>query len=129
MTSDYLLLCCLIIPSSVLAGMTPDCRQTDFPSLKRINVGTERIWNFSAKDRFLSTSILMILALVPTLFLTCSRIGFNCLQGPHHSAEKSTSTGSVDFNNSANLLIMSVFSSQCSVVRSPKSEVRRTLSR
>ena len=101
-----------MIPSSVLAGITPDWRQTDLPSLNRIIVGTERIWNLSAKVRFLSTSILMIFAEFPILAFNCSNIGFNCLQGPHHSAEKSTKTGSGDFNNSANLLIVSVSSSQ-----------------
>ena len=95
-----------MIPSKVLAGITPDCRQTDLPSLNRIRVGTERIWNLSAKVRFLSTSILMILAESPILDFSCSKIGFNCLHGPHHSAEKSTKTGSGDFNSSANLLII-----------------------
>jgi hypothetical protein len=32
------------------------------------------------------------------------------LHGPHHSAEKSTKTGSGDFNNSANLLMVIQFS-------------------
>jgi hypothetical protein len=54
----------------------------------------------------------MILAEVPTFDLTCSKIGFSCLHGPHHSAEKSTKTGSGDFKSSANLLMLSVVSGQ-----------------
>ena len=99
-----------MMPSKVLAGTTPDWRQTDFPSLNKIKVGTDLIWNWSDNDLFLSTSILMILAESPTLDFNCSKIGFNCLQGPHHSAEKSTKTGSGDFNNSANLLMVIQFS-------------------
>jgi hypothetical protein len=34
---------CLMMPSKVLAGTTPDWRQTDFPSLNKIKVGTDLI--------------------------------------------------------------------------------------
>jgi hypothetical protein len=34
---------CLMIPSNVVAGTTPDWRQTDFPSLNKIKVGTDLI--------------------------------------------------------------------------------------
>lgn len=42
---------------------------------------------------FLSTSIFMIFALSPIFDFNSSRMGFIILQGPHHSAEKSTRTG------------------------------------
>ena len=51
----------------------------------------------------------MILAESPILDFNCSKIGFNCLQGPHHSAEKSTKTGSGVFKSSLNLLMIFVF--------------------
>src|SRR6187549_2575817 len=51
---------------------------------------------------FLSTSIFTIFALSPTFNFRSSKMGFIILQGPHHSAEKSTKTGVSLFINSEN---------------------------
>src|SRR5512135_3612611 len=59
---------------------------------------------FAAVFGFSSTLSLTILTLSPSCPAISSRAGAIWRQGPHHSAQKSTSTGSEDFRTSASKL-------------------------
>jgi len=76
--------------SSEDAGKAPGCENTSTPSRKAISVGMEVIWAAEAIPRSASVSTL------PKTTSGCfseaaSKTGANCRQGPHHSAQKSTS--------------------------------------
>ena len=66
---------------------------TALPPLKTINVGMPRMLNFPGMSGFASTSTLQTLTFPAYSVAISSRIGAIILQGPHHSAQKSTSTG------------------------------------
>ena len=60
-----------------------------------------RMPNFAGVAGLESTSIFVKLTLPAYSEATSSTIGAIILHGPHHSAQKSTSTGLSDFNTSA----------------------------
>src|ERR1044071_8812972 len=99
---------CSMICFSWCAGTTPDCLHSISPFLKRISVGTPLTWYTPATCGFLSTSIFTMVALSPSAFFTSDNMGAIILQGPHHSAEKSTSTGLSDCIRSANFTVVSI---------------------
>src|SRR5690606_17800197 len=66
------------------------------PSLNSSNIGIDRTWYFMAVLRFWSMSTFTTLALPAYSAASWSRAGAIILQGPHHCAQKSTSTGSSD---------------------------------
>lgn len=84
------------------ACITPDWRNLISPFLKIINVGTDCTWYAAAACGFLSMSTFIIFALSPTFEDTSFNIGAIILQGPHHSAEKSTRTGVSELIRSLN---------------------------
>src|SRR5262245_53716809 len=71
-----------------------------FPSLKIISVGIDWMLYFAAVCGFSSTLSLTILTFSPSDPAISSRAGAIIRQGPHHSAQKSTTTGLVAFNTS-----------------------------
>src|SRR6185437_6070872 len=85
------------MPSSTFfnlsARVTPLCRHLIWPSRKTISVGTLCIPYADATAGLRSMSIFRMVILSPILSLTSLSIGGIILQGPHHSAEKSTRTG------------------------------------
>ena len=62
-----------------------------------------------ARSSCWSTSIFAIRALSPTINFSSSKTGFIALQGPHHSAKKSTKTGTGDCIKSSNFSIIFPF--------------------
>src|SRR5215471_6589410 len=98
---------------------TPTIRSTSCPFLKRIRVGMPLIPKLAMPSPFSSTFILSTFALPWYFSAIASTVGAIRLQGPHHSAQKSTRTGSEDFKTSAskasaftsftNILIISPF--------------------
>src|SRR5471030_2504559 len=78
--------------SSVLESR-PTCVALTWPSLKRINVGMPRTPNLGGVAGLLSTSNLTILILPTYFWAISSKSGAIDLHGPHHCAQKSTSTG------------------------------------
>lgn len=78
---------------------------TSWPALKNFMVGMLIIWYFADASSGCSSTLTL-----PTLTLPlysspiCSMRGERILQGPHHSAQKSTITGMSDFNTSASKL-------------------------
>jgi hypothetical protein len=71
------------------------------PSLKIINVGMLRIPNLGAVASFWSMLNLAILILPANSSAIYSITGAIILQGPHHSAQKSTKTGRSEPRTSA----------------------------
>lgn len=65
--------------------------------------------NCCAASRLRSISTLMMVALSPNLSFASFKIGAIILQGPHHSAEKSTSTGFSELITSWKLAITFLF--------------------
>ena len=81
-----------IIVFNCCAGTTPDCRHFTTPFLKMISVGTDCTLYAIAACWFLSTSIFTIFTSSLVIEASSFNIGAIILHGPHHSAEKSTST-------------------------------------
>src|SRR5690606_4516837 len=73
----------------------PGNSSTGWPFTSRNTVGTDRIWNAAASCCSLSTSTLASSNAPLYSPASFSRIGPRVLQGPHHSAQKSISTGVV----------------------------------
>lgn len=69
------------------------------PCFHSTRVGTDCILYSEDKEIFLSISIFSIMILFPIFFFNSSRTGFIILQGPHHSAKKSTRTGGITCDN------------------------------
>src|SRR5919108_4318032 len=84
--------CCLIFPSSVALGTAPITVSTCCPFLKNRMLGIERTLNRMAVRWLLSTSTLATLARPAYSPASCSRTGATIWHGPHHVAQKSTST-------------------------------------
>src|SRR2546425_7513834 len=82
--------------SSFCARPTTD--STTWPPLKIRIVGIPRIWNLNETFGFSSTLSLPTVTLPAYSLASASTVGPSRLQGPHHSAQKSTSTGAPDFN-------------------------------
>src|ERR1700754_4264384 len=68
-------------------------RFTGTPSLNRISVGIDTTWKSRAVVGFASTSILATVSWPAFSLAISSRTGATILHGPHHVAQKSTSTG------------------------------------
>src|SRR5205807_2283821 len=75
-------------------------REAIWPFLKIINVGIDWMPYLAAVCGFSSTLSLTILTLPPSVPAISSSAGAIIRQGPHHSAQKSTTTGPVAFNTS-----------------------------
>ena len=78
-----------------LFGRAPTILSTTCPFLKRNSAGMEVTPSWAAKGWLVSTSTLQILTEPDISVASWSKTGPNCLQGPHHVAQKSTSTGTV----------------------------------
>src|SRR4249919_232108 len=71
-----------------------------WPPLYRITVGMPRMPYLPGVDGLASMSSLATVILPPYSLATSSSAGANILHGPHHSAQKSTSTGCPDCSTS-----------------------------
>src|SRR6185312_8679568 len=90
----------LIHCSSFCFGAAPTWRAAISPFLKIISVGIDMMPYFDATPGFSSTLSFTILTLSPMTPAISSRAGAIMRQGPHHSAQKSTTTGLVDLSTS-----------------------------
>src|SRR5438128_7461397 len=86
--------------SSFCFGAAPVWRDASSPFLKIIRVGIDMIPYFCAVAGFSSTLSLTILTLPTIAPAISSSAGAIILHGPHHSAQKSTTTGSAAFSTS-----------------------------
>src|SRR4029077_8223987 len=84
----------------VALGPVPLRRRTSLPPWKSTNVGTERMPSEDAGAWASSTSHFTTLTLPFMSPAISSATGARTLQGPHHVAWKSTSTGIVDLATS-----------------------------
>src|SRR5690606_21484727 len=84
--------------------MAPTLVCTASPSLNSMSVGTPRMPNLAAVAWLSSTSTLTMFRRSPYSVATWSRMGAIILQGPHHVAVKSTSTGVEDWSTSESKL-------------------------
>src|SRR5665213_484876 len=82
-------------------GAAPTWRDAISPPLKIIRVGIDITPYFEAVFGLSSTFSLTILTLSPIAPEISSRAGAIMRQGPHHSAQKSTTTGPVALSTSA----------------------------
>src|SRR6201989_2921549 len=87
--------------SSFCFGAAPTWRAAISPFLKIISVGIDMMPYFDATPGFSSTLSFTILTLSPMLPAISSSAGALMRHGPHHSAQKSTTTGLVDLSTSA----------------------------
>src|SRR6201985_2084786 len=78
---------------SLLFGSAPTWVAAGLPSLNRISVGMPRTANWFGDIGLLSISTFATGSLRATSPASSSSAGPIILQGPHHSAQKSTSTG------------------------------------
>src|SRR5215204_2830760 len=74
-------------------GFAPTIVFTILPPWNTDIVGIDRIWNCCAICGFSSMFSLATVSLSLCCVAISSRTGATILQGPHHSAQKSTSTG------------------------------------
>src|SRR5215813_10961150 len=81
--------------SSFCLGAAPTWREASSPFLNSIRVGIDMMPYLLAVCGFSSTLSLTILTLPLSEPAISSSAGAIILQGPHHSAQKSTTTGSV----------------------------------
>src|SRR6516164_4863635 len=86
--------------SSFCFGAAPIWREAIWPFLKIINVGIDWMPYLAAVCGFSSTLSLTIFTLPLSVPAISSSAGAIMRQGPHHSAQKSTTTGPVAFNTS-----------------------------
>ena len=90
-------------------GAAPTFWAASLPSLNSISVGIDRMPSLPATPGFSSTLTLAILTLPCISVAISSSEGPIILQGPHHSAQKSTTTGSEDLRTSASKLASVTF--------------------
>ena len=86
--------------SSFCFGAAPTWREASCPSLNSIKVGIDMMPNLAAVPGFSSTLSLTILTLPLSDLEIYSSAGAIMRQGPHHSAQKSTTTGPEAFSTS-----------------------------
>src|SRR5580765_2037413 len=79
--------------SSFCFGAAPTWREASSPFLNSISVGIDMMPYLAAVFGFSSTLSLTILTLSPSWPAISSSAGAIMRQGPHHSAQKSTTTG------------------------------------
>src|SRR5262249_43024017 len=84
--------------SSFCLGAAPTWREASSPFLNSIRVGIDMMPYLLAVCGFSSTLSLTILTLPLSEPAISSSAGAIILQGPHHSAQKSTTTGSADLS-------------------------------
>src|SRR5690242_14534739 len=89
-------------------GAAPTCREAISPFLNSIKVGIDMMPYFAAVFGFSSTLSLTILTLSPMAPEISSSAGAIMRHGPHHSAQKSTTTGSDDLSTSVSKLASEV---------------------
>src|ERR1700674_1470663 len=90
------------MPWAIFAlGRAPIWRAAMAPFLKIISVGIDMMPYLAAVAGFSSTLTFTTLSLPCSSPAPSSTMGEITRQGPHHSAQKSTSTGSADFSTSA----------------------------
>jgi hypothetical protein len=87
-------------PSEISARAAPTWREASSPFLKIISVGIDMIPYFDATPGFSSTFSLTILTFSPIAVWISSSAGAIMRHGPHHSAQKSTTTGPLAFKTS-----------------------------
>ncbi len=83
--------CCIMV-----AGIAPDFLPTILPPLNTINVGMPLIWNFSAISGTTSVSTFATSHWPRIVSATFANSGAIIRHGPHHCAQKSTTTGKAD---------------------------------
>src|SRR5271154_325661 len=86
--------------SSFCFGWAPTWREASWPPLNSIKVGIDMMPYFAAVPGFSSTLSLTILTLPLSDLEISSRAGEIIRHGPHHSAQKSTTTGPLAFSTS-----------------------------
>src|SRR5215472_8716021 len=86
--------------SSFCLGAAPIWRDASWPFLKSIKVGIDWMPYLAAVCGFSSTLSLTIFTLPSSVPAISSSAGAIIRHGPHHSAQKSTTTGLVAFNTS-----------------------------
>src|SRR5713226_621651 len=79
--------------SRAASPTAPMTASMGFPPLKSMKVGIEKTWNL--EERFISSSTLTFPKVIWSAYFleSLSITGSITLQGPHHSAQKSTSKG------------------------------------
>src|SRR5262245_34523159 len=87
--------------SSFCFGAAPTWREASSPFLNSISVGIDMIPYFAAVAGFSSTFSFTIFTLPPIEPASSSSAGAIILHGPHHSAQKSTTTGWLLLSTSA----------------------------
>src|SRR5665213_4068412 len=96
--------------SSFCFGAAPTWREASWPSLNSISVGIDMIPYFAAVPGFSSTLSLTIFTLPLSDVEISSSAGEIMRHGPHHSAQKSTTTGPLALSTSASNVASVVFS-------------------
>src|ERR1700688_1916131 len=86
--------------SSFCLGAAPTWRDASCPSLNSISVGIDMMPNLAAVPGFSSTLSLTILTLPLSDLEISSSAGAIMRQGPHHSAQESTTTGPLALSTS-----------------------------
>ena len=74
-------------------GCAPVNSETISPSLNALTAGMPWIRNAAARRGFASVSSLASATLPARSLTACSSTGVSCRHGPHHAAQKSTTTG------------------------------------
>src|SRR4029077_7400629 len=95
--------------SSFCLGAAPTWREASSPFLKIIKVGIDMIPYLEAVAGFSSTLSFTILTLPFIVPAISSSAGAIILHGPHHSAQKSTTTGSALLSTSASKSLSDTF--------------------
>jgi hypothetical protein len=93
--------------------LTPTCCETRSPLLNTANVGMLKMLYFEASSLFWSTFTLTKLTLSEYSFAISSTIGATALHGPHHGAQKSTKTGTLDFATLFSQSLLSISFTWC----------------
>src|ERR1700680_3515107 len=96
--------------SSFCLGAAPTWRDASSPFLNSINVGIDMMPNLAAVPGFSSTLSLTILTLPLSDLEISSSAGAIMRQGPHHSAQKSTTTGPLALSTSCSKVASVVLS-------------------
>ena len=106
-------------------GAAPTCREAISPPLKIISVGIDITPYFEAVFGLSSTFNLTILTLSPIAPEISSSAGAIMRHGPHHSAQKSTTTGPVALSTSASKSASETLPTAIDVPRSVRKKTAR----
>src|ERR1041385_1172075 len=106
---EYQAVAVVIHCSSFCFGAAPTWREASSPFLNSISVGIDMMPYLAAVAGFSSTLSFTILTLPFIVPAISSRAGAIILQGPHHSAQKSTTTGSALFSTSVSKSLSDTF--------------------